>query len=104
MNIFNEDILINGHTLLRHQTEHIFIVIENDIDIQQLNHIYKFDPEGMIEHFLRNNMYLEEYYHQLLSEGYVRYEATEFPVWFPIKYKTIYKLQIGFPGEYKRPN
>ena len=101
MNIINQDISISGETLLIHETEHIFIVIENDIDKININHVYIFDTEGMIDCFSKNNNYLEEFYNSLLEIGYKRYTGVDFPVWFPSKYKTIYKLQMCFPYDLK---
>jgi hypothetical protein len=95
MNIINEDILINGQTCLIHEKEHLFIIIENDIKQIEKNHIYLFNSERLIEYICKYDYTLETFYNSLLQNGYKRYIG-EYPIWFPSKYKSIYKLQNLF--------
>jgi hypothetical protein len=95
----DEDILITGQTLLKHHTEHIFIIIEHDIENIRKYHVYMFEPNGLIEYISKQNV--KEFYDSLLEIGYERYEGVDYPVWFPYKYNTIYKLQVSFPYDLK---
>jgi hypothetical protein len=97
----NQDLLTNGQTLLKHNTEHIFIIIEDDVENILKYHVYIFEPYGLIEYIPKQKCNLEEFYNALLEIGYERYEGTQYPVWFPTKYDTIYKLQISFPYDLK---
>jgi hypothetical protein len=90
---FYEEISINGHTLLVHETEQTCIIIENDIENEEQNHVYVFDTEGLIECFSKDEQNLDEFFDSLLQIGYMTYKGVNYPVWFPNRYRTIYKLQ-----------
>lgn len=92
----NQDLLLNGQTLLKHHTEHIFIIIEDDVVNNKKYHVYIFEPNGLIEYIPKKEHNLEDFYNALLEIGYERYDDTQYPVWFPSNYDTIYKLQIYF--------